>query len=443
MRSTRTLALVVAAGLVASGCGGGLSRQSADNAKAERLAGAPPNATVGAGPFESDLAFLRQNTEVIVLAEPGGAAQVVVSPEYQGRVMTSTTGGSDAPSFGWIGRAAIGARAKQPHINVFGGEDRFWLGPEGGQFSLYFKKGDAFDLEHWQVPEAFDWGKWDVDSQTPTSVRFRKRMSLVNYSGASFDLEVDRTVRMLSAPEVEKHFGTSAGSAVRMVAFESSNTVTNVGREPWQPVSGLVSVWILGMFTPSPETTIAIPFASGPESTRGPIVNDAYFGKVPSERLRVSESAIFFKGDGQYRSKIGLSPSRALSFAGSYDAARRVLTLVQYTRPAGRHAIRELDVGGAARALQGRRHQQLQRRAARAWETTARPVLRARNVFAGPESFTRSGLYARASHGSRGRPRGRSRRAGSSHAESRPGRNREGFLVLTSHTVQMFLFSPR
>jgi hypothetical protein len=43
---------------------------------------------------------------------------------------------------------------------------------------------------------------------------------------------------------------------------------------------------------------------------------------------------IYFRGDGQYRSKIGLPPSRALPIAGSYDAAGQVLTLVQYTRPA-------------------------------------------------------------------------------------------------------------
>jgi hypothetical protein len=120
-----------------------------------------------------------------------------------------------------------------------------------------------------------------------------------------------------------------------MVAFESSNTVTNVGRNAWQPKSGLVSIWILGMFTPSPETTIAIPFQPGAEQTLGPVVNDAYFGKVPSDRLRIVEPVIFFRGDGQYRSKIGLPPRRATSFAGSYDAARRVLTLVQYTRPPG------------------------------------------------------------------------------------------------------------
>jgi hypothetical protein len=299
---------------------------------------APTPPSLGQTEFESDLAFLRQNTEVVVLSDASGAGRVVVAPEYQGRVMTSTTGGNDAPSFGWIGRAAIAARQKQPHINVFGGEDRFWLGPEGGQFSLYFKQGDPFDLDHWQVPEAIDWGKWDIATQSATAVRFRKRISLVNYSGTPFDMEVDRTIRVLGADDFAKHLGESLGSGVRMVAFESSNTVTNVGRDAWRPASGLVSVWILGMFTPSPETTIAIPFVAGPESALGPIVNDAYFGKVPQNRLRVGESVIFFRGDGQYRSKIGLSPSRARSVAGSYDGKRRVLTLVEYTRPAGADA---------------------------------------------------------------------------------------------------------
>jgi hypothetical protein len=318
---------------IVAGCGSAPSRDS--NATGATNASPPAPAAIAQGPFDSDLAYLRQNTHVIVLGEAGGGAQVVVSPEYQGRVMTSTTGGASAPSYGWIGRAAISAGSKQPHINVFGGEDRFWLGPEGGQYSLYFKKGDPFDLDHWQVPEAIDWGGWDVDSQSPTSVRFKKRMALVNYSGTAFDIDVDRTIRMLDVAEFEKHFGVAAGPDVRMVAFESANTITNAGKEEWQPKTGLVSIWILGMFTPSAATTIAIPFAPGPATTLGPVVNDAYFGKVPADRLRATDSVIFFRGDGQYRSKIGLSPSRALSVAGSYDAERRVLTLVQYTRPAG------------------------------------------------------------------------------------------------------------
>jgi hypothetical protein len=284
------------------------------------------------GRFESDLAFLRQHTNILLLSDPSGA-QVALGPAYQGRVLTSTTGGSEAPSFGWIGRAAVASGQRQPHMNVFGGEDRFWLGPEGGQYALFFKLGDPFDLEHWQVPEPLDWGHWEVASQSATAVRFHKRMTLINYARTDIDIDVDRTVRLLSRADFITLLGESPGNAVRTVAFESSNTITNVGRAPWRPETGLVSVWILGMFNPSSQTTIVLPFAPGPESALGPIVNDAYFGKVPDDRLIVKNSAVFFRGDGQYRSKIGLSPTRALSIAGSYDAAGHVLTLVQYTRP--------------------------------------------------------------------------------------------------------------
>src|SRR5262245_58398558 len=220
-------------------------------------------------------------------------------------------------------------------MNVFSGEDRFWLGPEGGQYALYFKPGDPFDLDHWQVPEPIDWDNWSVASQSATEVRFQKRMTLVNYAATQLTIDVDRTVRLLPRDELVKLLGESPGNGVRAVAFESSNTVANAGGAAWQPESGLVSVWILGMFNPSPDTTIALPYAPGPESAAGPVVNDAYFGKVPADRLVVTPSAVMFRGDGRYRSKIGLSASRALSVAGSYDESGHVLTLVQYTRPAG------------------------------------------------------------------------------------------------------------
>lgn len=295
--------------------------------------GAPSGTPVETGRFGSDIGFLRQHTDLVVLTDRSGA-QVAVAPTYQGRVMTSTIGGSDAPSFGWIGRAAVAAGSRQPHMNVFGGEDRFWLGPEGGQFALYFKQGDPFDLDHWQVPEPFDWGAWEIAGQSSSSVQFHKRMNLANYSGTRFDVDVERSVRILTAADAVSMLGTAAAESIRMVAFESSNTVRNAGATGWQPESGLVSIWILGQFTPSPETTIVLPIAAGPASTLGPPVNDAYFGKVPDTRLKIADAAVFFRGDGQYRSKIGLSPLRALPLAGSYDSAGHVLTLVQYTRPA-------------------------------------------------------------------------------------------------------------
>jgi hypothetical protein len=62
-------------------------------------------------------------------------------------------------------------------------------------------------------------------------------------------------------------------------------------------------------------------------------VNDAYFGKVPADRLVDRDGLLFFSGDGRHRSKIGLSPQRAKNVAGSYDAVNQILTIVQYNKP--------------------------------------------------------------------------------------------------------------
>ena len=296
---------------------------------------AKPASTSQLTRFDSDLQFLQAHTKIVLLSEPSGA-QVAVAPAYQGRVMTSTTGGTDAPSFGWLGRAAIASGQKQPHMNAFGGEDRFWLGPEGGQYALFFKHGDPFDLDHWQTPEPIDWGAWDMFNPSPTAVGFEKRMTLQNYAGTTFDLDVKRTIRLMSNAEIAAQLKAPVPNTARAVGFETANTVTNAGKAPWQKETGLVSMWILGQFNPSPQTTIVIPIAQGQDSAAAPAVNDAYFGKVPPDRLIVKDGVVFFRGDGQYRSKIGVPPSRALTAAGSYDAASGVLTVVTYSGP--RHA---------------------------------------------------------------------------------------------------------
>ena len=78
-----------------------------------------------------------------------------------------------------------------------------------------------------------------------------------------------------------------------------------------------------------------IPFVPGDEQQLGPKVNDAYFGKVPTDRLVVRDDVLFFRGDGQYRSKIGINPARARELLGSYAASGNLLTIVSYSKPAG------------------------------------------------------------------------------------------------------------
>ena len=285
--------------------------------------------------FGQDVEFLREYTDAIVLSDAQGQARLAVVPAYQGRVMTSTAGGPDGFSFGWLNYELIASGKVQPHMNAYGGEDRFWLGPEGGQFAIFFAQGKKFNLDDWQTPAVIDTEPFELLSHTSTTALFGKRTRLTNYSGTTFDVQIERAVRLLEPDEVAMALGMPVPSGVRMVAYQSENRITNVGAEPWTKQNGLLSIWILGMYKPSPQTTVVVPFKQGPEAERGPIVNDAYFGKVPADRLVVRDGVLFFSGDGQYRSKIGLSPMRAQPLLGSYDAANHILTVVQYNKPEG------------------------------------------------------------------------------------------------------------
>ncbi|MFN8094383.1 MAG: DUF6786 family protein [Vicinamibacteria bacterium] len=302
-------------------------------AAAALLAAVTTQAPAGERSFDGDVAFLRQRVEVVVLEDAAGA-RVAVVPAWQGRVMTSSTSGA-APGYGWINEELVASGKLLPHINAFGGEDRLWLGPEGGQFSIFFAKGQAFDLEHWQTPPLFDTEPWAVAAKDATAVTLRHHGRLVNYSGTPLDVALDRTVRLLSREEAAKRLGGALPAGVKVVAFASENTLENSGKAAWTRETGALSLWILGMFQPGPRTTIVVPYRAGAAAELGPVVNDAYFGKVPADRLVDRDGVLYFSGDGKHRSKIGVSPRRVKPVAGSYDAARRVLTIVQFDRPEG------------------------------------------------------------------------------------------------------------
>jgi hypothetical protein len=286
--------------------------------------------------FGDDLDFLQRHTTTVVLAEPEGAARVVVCPALQGRVATSTAAGAAGPSFGWLNRALIGSGELAPHMNVYGGEDRFWLGPEGGQFSLFFAPGAPQELAHWQTPAPIDAEPFALVDEAQDRALLTKTMRLANASGSVFDLEVEREVRIYPAARTWAEAGADPSDRVdlsgrvKAVGFESRNRVTNRGAATWRRETGLISIWIAGTFSPSPSTIIVTPFRPGSEAELGPVVNDRYFGRVPPDRLVVRRDAIYFRGDGQQRAKIGVSPKRARPLFGSYDADGGVLTLVRY-----------------------------------------------------------------------------------------------------------------
>ena len=282
--------------------------------------------------FASDVAFLSRFGPVKVLESPGGG-RVAVSAPYQGRVMTSAVD-ADGQSLGFVNRKFIEEGKTGTPFDNYGGEDRFWLGPEGGQFALYFPPGKPFAFSHWQTPRSMQEGAWETKDASATAVTFLRRMELTNYAGTVFRIGVERKVSLLLPDEAKERLGLELPPAVRWVGFATSNAITNLGQAAWTEAKGLVSVWILGMFAPIPGTRVIVPFE---KRAAGEIVNDRYFGKVPAERLivRESEGFLLFKCDGQYRSKIGLGPARAKPMVGSYSDEAKVLTIVVYSKPAG------------------------------------------------------------------------------------------------------------
>ncbi len=278
--------------------------------------------------FAQEVDFLKRYSPVQVLEAPGGA-RVALSAAYQGRVMTSAVS-PDSPALGWINHQFIEDGKTGTQFDNFGGEDRFWLGPEGGQYALYFEPGSPFTLSSWQVPAALQEGEWNISNQTPGSITFTRPMQFTNYRGSAFKLQLERTVRLLTKEDLEGQMGFQAPDTLQWVGFESINQVTNTGDSAWVADRGMPSIWILGMFNPFDTTNVVIPFSGSPSDS---VVNDLYFGEIPPDRLDVRNGYLLFLCDGQYRSKIGIGPAHAKPVLGSYTESQNLLTLIQFSLP--------------------------------------------------------------------------------------------------------------
>jgi len=283
--------------------------------------------------YAADIAFLKKHTEIVELA--AGDARVAVAPQYQGRVMTSALAGRTGPSFGWINSRFITAGKDDPVFNNYGGEDRFWLGPEAGQFALWFRKGEPFDLAHWKTPPGFNAGPFEINRQSDSSVAMSRSFGVTNYARTVFKCQVSRTINAIGPEAARAALGAAVTEGVKLVAFESVNVLKNAGDRPWTREGGLLSIWILGMFRPLPRGNVIVPFKAGDEAELGPRATTSYFGNIPPERCEVADDHLLFACDGKFRSKIGISPARAKDALGSYDPDAKVLTIVRFNLPAG------------------------------------------------------------------------------------------------------------
>jgi hypothetical protein len=284
------------------------------------------NIQVSIGSFGYDLQFLQKYDSVILLKSGDGNAQIVISPKYQAKVFTSTAEGDSGLSFGWVNYKAFTANV-DAHINAFGGENRLWLGPEGGKFSLFFKPAAKMVFDNWKTPAAFDTEKWSVVNRDASSVSMSKDMKLLNYQGTELTVQINRNIKIFDRQEIINNLGIAINDSVKAVGYETENTIINKGTHEWTSETGMPCIWILDMFRPSDKTIIVVPYIG--DSLPKPATTD-YFGEIPADRIKYSDSILFFKADGKSRGKLGIHPTRAKNRAGSYDAEKNVLTIILF-----------------------------------------------------------------------------------------------------------------
>ena len=279
------------------------------------------------GTFGYDLDFLKQKDSVIVLNSKDGSGQVIVSPKYQAKVFTSTADGLNGKSFGWINYRTFDEKSLDPHMNAYGGEDRLWLGPEGGKFALFFKPGTKMVFDYWHTPVAFDFEGWKLTAHSDRQASLSKSTRVENYMGMVFNLDVVRDIKILEPADVKKLLGIDMGGKVKSVAFSTNNTIINTGVFAWDKKVGAPCLWNLDMFAPSAKTIIVVPYNT---NDTGKIATTDYFGQIPPDRVKFNNGILLFKADGKSRGKLGVPPSRAKTMAGSYDPQNNVLTITLF-----------------------------------------------------------------------------------------------------------------
>ena len=282
--------------------------------------------------FGQDLEFLQQHVETKVLTN--GQSKIAVVPQWQGRTMTSSANGQRGTSYGYINYDHIGSGQHDPQINLYGGEDRMWISPEGGQYSIFFDPDAEISFSNWRTPAVLDTEPFDLVDRAECWLKFTKQTTITNRNRFEFDVRLDRTVMLRSPEDAARRLGIDL-AGLSLVFHESHNTLTNIGLRSWQPETGLIGIWMLCMNKPAHQATLLVPFQRGTTEARGPIVNADYFGKLDANRLVVDEAdaLIYFRGDGQLRSKLGLTFDRATDRLGSWDPQRGVLSLVEFNLP--------------------------------------------------------------------------------------------------------------
>ena len=276
----------------------------------------------------------------IVLQSGEGDGCLLIAPDLSGRIMAVSMDGIHGRNFGFVKPEAVMNRGADPQFNAYGGALRWWAGPEGGQYGVAFPPGTKrFDLDSWHISEEYNgkpfvvsYPKERVGASTLMGAEFR----IENATGTRFHIGVTCRVSLVEDPleclrKRSRAESKTGKEALKHFGYLSETTFENLSSEPMRKETGLLSIWMLGMYVAGPRTHVIAPFE---RKGAGKIVTDTYFsaGGIGGDRLIVKERKgyLLFRADARERSKIGLSRSRAATTIGSVDLSANLLTVWRF-----------------------------------------------------------------------------------------------------------------
>lgn len=289
--------------------------------------------------FGQDLTFFSEyGVDAFLLGE--GDSYIAVSADWQGRVLTSTFNGEDSPSIGWIDRALMADEKHDLSTGQSGGEDRFWVGPQGGDFSVFFPDGAAQNEENWRIPAALASEPWTLTARTRTQAKFEKSAEFKNFKGNVLKVKAEREVSFIPRADAAKILGIEIPDSVKMVAFQSLNKLTNAGEGAWSPQNGMLNISVQSCFNANPGVRVFLPYKPGDASKLGDVVRDNLYESAYTEggRRVLTPEYVSVLADGKSMSGMGISPLRSEGIVLSYDSHNNILTVILYIKPSGRRA---------------------------------------------------------------------------------------------------------
>lgn len=263
----------------------------------------------------------------------GDGTRLLVAPALAGRVLTSVF--RDGTEAAWLDRRAIAAGYGTPaRFHNFGGQDRIWLGPEGGPFGYFFAPGAKCEPDAWRAPRLIDRGSWRLLTRDRLGARMRLEGTIVDASGGRMRVRIVRDVRALGRADVEERLGARLPRSVESAGSESSQVLTRLSAAPLPPRPALPQLWVLGQFPCGPRAVVFAPLRAGARSAVKPF-EDRYFGPPGPRRILYTAGdggppCVLFRADGRLRSKFGVPVRHSSGIAGAFDPQRELLTIVRF-----------------------------------------------------------------------------------------------------------------